>query len=80
MLKELYLGCNRIGDTGAAALAGVARGHNARKYLDLRRNGIGDEGAAALANVPEVDAVRGRQCRLATVPTLRETKACSGQD
>lgn len=48
-LEELRFASNRIGDTGAAALAEAILSLRQLRHLDLRNNSIGDAGAAAIA-------------------------------
>ncbi|WP_268986517.1 gala protein [Streptomyces sp. CC210A] len=48
-LHTLYLGCNRIGPEGAAALAGPLATDGTVRALWLKRNPLGDAGARTLA-------------------------------
>ncbi|MFJ8648620.1 gala protein [Streptomyces sp. NPDC093546] len=48
-LHTLYLGCNRIGPEGAAALAGRLAADTTVRALWLKRNPVGDDGVQALA-------------------------------
>ncbi|MGW0783267.1 gala protein [Streptomyces sp. NPDC002913] len=47
-LRTVYLGCNRIGAAGAAALAGALSGDSTVRALWLKRNPLGDTGVRAL--------------------------------
>ncbi|MER5630419.1 gala protein [Streptomyces nitrosporeus] len=48
-LRTVYLGCNRIGAGGAAALAGALGADDTVRALWLKRNPLGDAGVRALA-------------------------------
>jgi Ran GTPase-activating protein (RanGAP) involved in mRNA processing and transport len=61
-LKELYLGANQIGTTGAKSLAEGLRNNTCLQKLYLEGNSIGDEGAIALRDV--LLDQRSRQCKV----------------
>jgi hypothetical protein len=61
-LKELYLGANKIGSTGAMSLAEGLRNNTTLEKLYLEGNSIGDEGAIALRDV--LLDQRSRQCKV----------------
>ncbi len=54
-LTTLYLGCNRIGPHGAAALADRLAGDGTVRALWLKRNPLGDAGVRALADCLSVN-------------------------
>ena len=55
-MTELWLGANKIGDEGAAALASALRVNGVLTHLDLESNNLGEEGKGAIR-----DAVSGRE-------------------
>ncbi|MEU2489530.1 gala protein [Streptomyces sp. NPDC012617] len=56
-LRTVYLGCNRIGAEGAAALAGALAGDGTVRALWLKRNPLGDAGVRALVPMLAGDTV-----------------------
>ena len=57
VLNKLYLDSNRIGDTGASAIAEAIKGNPVMTYLNLGGNEIGDTGATSIGKALEVNRV-----------------------